>query len=211
MNNSSTQSPLSADQILTYFEVVDPVITSVLKQMPLKIYQPLLDHNQYFAALCRTIVGQQLSGKAADTIHGRFLELVDNEPTPDKIITLEGQQLRDKGLSWSKIKYMKDLAEKTKSGELDLAALPTLEDQAVIEALVKVKGIGYWTAEMFLLFTLGRTNIFSYGDLGLLRGLQKLYGVGEKPDPQQIAAIIDTWSPYKSYGSLALWYSLDNR
>lgn len=194
-----------------HFAQVDPVIAAVVKTMPLEIRQPLNDHTKYFAALCRTIVGQQLSGKAADTIHGRFLELVEQEPTPTKIISLEGQALRDKGLSWSKIKYMKDLAEKTESGELDLAALPHLEDQAVIEALVKVKGIGTWTAEMFLLFTLGRTNIFSYGDLGLLHGLQLLYQVGEKPSPAEIAAIVDKWSPYKSYGSLALWHSLDNR
>lgn len=204
-------TPLTKEALLAHFTAIDPVITQVIEAMPLTIYQPLTDHTRYFAALCRTIVGQQLSGKAADTIHGRFLDLVEGAPTPEKIIALEGQQLRDRGLSWSKISYMKDLAAKTASSELDVAALPHLDDQAVIEALVKVKGIGYWTAEMFLLFTLGRTNIFSYGDLGLLHGLQLLYGLGEKPDKAEIAAIIDRWSPYKSYGSLALWHSLDNR
>lgn len=206
---NSTQ--LTVDGIYQHFVAVDPVIAKVIRKMPLKITQPLTDHTKYFAALCRTIIGQQLSGKAADTIHGRFLELVAQDPTPAKILSLESQQLRDKGLSWSKINYIKDLAEKTKSGELDLSALPSLEDQAVIQALVKVKGIGNWTAEMFLLFTLGRTDIFSYGDLGLLHGLQLLYGLGEKPTQYEISAVVDPWTPYRSYGSLALWYSLDNR
>jgi DNA-3-methyladenine glycosylase II len=205
------QPQLTIEALHDHFLQVDPVIAAVVTQMPVQIRQPLTDHTKYFAALCRTIVGQQLSGKAADTIHGRFLELVAGEPTPELIISLEGQQLRDRGLSWSKIKYMKDLAEKTSSGELNLAALPEMADEAVVEALVKVKGIGQWTAEMFLLFTLGRTNIFSYGDLGLLRGLQKLYGVGEKPTSAEIAAIVDKWAPFKSYGSLALWHSLDNQ
>lgn len=205
------KTTMTKQEILAHFTAIDPIIAAVIENMQLEFREPLTDHTKYFAALCRTIVGQQLSGKAADTIHGRFLDLVESEPTPEKIIALEGQQLRDRGLSWSKISYMKDLAAKTASGELDLAALPNLEDQAVIEALVKVKGIGYWTAEMFLLFTLGRTNIFSYGDLGLLHGLQLLYGLGEKPARSEIEAIVDRWSPYKSYGSLALWHSLDNR
>lgn len=197
-------------EIIAHFKKVDPIILEQLKDMDFEVVKPLLDHTQYFAKLCRTITGQQLSVKAAATIHSRFLELVGGEPTPLRILELSDDQLRAVGLSRAKTTYIKDLATKTENGELALAHLPTLTEEEVAAELVKVKGIGQWTAEMFLMFTLGRPNVFSYGDLGLLRGLQKLYSLGEKPTNQEIASIVDSWAPYKSYGSYALWHSLKN-
>jgi DNA-3-methyladenine glycosylase II len=116
------------------------------------------------------------------------------EIIPKNILTFEDQAFRDVGLSWAKAKYIKDLAVKVQSGEVKIDNLDTLSNESVIDELIKVKGIGKWTAEMFLLFTLHRENIFSYGDLGLKNGFAKLYNI-ESPTPDQIAKIVDSWSP----------------
>ena len=111
-------------------------------------------------------------------------------------------------MSWAKVKYIKNLSEKVLSGTLNLRTIQYASDQEVINILTQVKGIGQWTAEMFLIFTLGRENVFSHGDLGLRKAIKNLYKVEA---PNEIIAIVDKWSPYKTYGSLALWHSLDNR
>jgi DNA-3-methyladenine glycosylase II len=202
---------MTVDSIKKHFRLVDPVISQVIEEMPLEVKEPDLDFGGYFYHLARSIVGQQLSGKAAETIFGRFLKLFDDEVTPEKVTAIDDQKLRDSGLSWSKVKYINHLAEMVSKEELPLAELPNMDDQDIIKELTKVKGIGQWTVEMFLMFVLGRPNIFSHGDLGLLRGLQKLYGLGEKPTKAEIEAIIKKWEPYQTYGSRALWHSLDNR
>lgn len=162
----------------------------------------------YFSQLCEDIIGQQLSGKAADTIIGRFEVLLDNRVTPKRVLAIEDEHLRNVGMSWAKAKYVKNIATAFISGQINGGTLHKWDDEAVIEHLSAIKGVGRWTAEMFLLFTLGRENVFSYGDLGLKRGLEKVYGL-TKPDKNEVEAIVDAWSPYKSYGSIALWQSLD--
>jgi len=112
-------------------------------------------------------------------------------------------------LSWSKVSYIKDLAQKTKDRQVSFKNLHQLDNQVVINTLTQIKGIGPWTAEMFLMFTLGREDIFSYGDLGLKKGLQKLYKL-KTVTPKKAHQITKIWSPYKSYGSLALWHYQDN-
>lgn len=208
---SSSTSTFSKKDILTHFAAVDPIIHQVAVTMPLTIEKPIHDHGEYFARLSRAIVGQQLSGAAADTIYGRFLNLFGAPPTPSQIQATEDQHLRDVGLSWSKVSYLKNLADAVLTKKITLEGLHTRDSHQIITELTQVKGIGQWTVEMFLMFVLRRSDVFSYGDLGLLRGLQKLYGLGEKPQKHEIQNIIEPWSPYKTYGSMALWHSLNNR
>ena len=164
---------------------------------------------EYFRALCRNIIGQQLAGKAADAITNRFKKLfTPRQINPKKILSLSDQTLRDVGMSWAKVKYLKDLSQKTLNKEVNFDLIGSFSDEKVIEKLTKVKGIGPWTAEMFLMFTLGREDVFSFGDLGLRRGLEKLYKI-QNPTVKQIEKIVNPWSPYKSYGSITLWHSLE--
>ncbi|MBI1863118.1 DNA-3-methyladenine glycosylase 2 family protein [Candidatus Microgenomates bacterium] len=164
-----------------------------------------------FERLCRSIIGQQLSVKAAATIFSRLVtKSADASLAPDFILDLSAEELRACGISYAKIKSLKDLAQKVKSGVLDLEKLKTLEEEEVINALCTVHGIGRWTAEMFLLFSLGREDVFSHGDLGLKRAIQMIYGFKKPPTQKQVEKIIKRWSPYKSFASRVLWRSLDN-
>ena len=157
----------------------------------------------YFTALCEDIIGQQLSGKVADSIFAKFTILFPKKLiTPERLLKLTDQQIRDKGPSWAKVRSLKDLANRVVTKQLHLVKLDKLSDADALKELVQVKGIGPWTAEMFLIFTLHRENIFSLGDYGLNKAIKKLYG------QREIASIIKPWSPYRSFGCLALWQSL---
>lgn len=195
--------------IIQHFADNDPIIHDAIQRTNFSAWLKPRKTDEYFISLCREIVSQQLAGSAARAIFGRFKELFGNDPiTPDKILEIPSQTLRDIGMSWAKAKYIKDLSDRTLQKSLDLSSLNQLDDDSVITELTKVKGIGPWTAEMFLLFTLQRKNIFSHGDLGLKKGLEKLYKISD-PTENQINNIIKPWSPYKSYGSIALWQSLE--
>lgn len=194
--------------IKNHFIVADPSIAKILDTVAIGQWLEARDSNDHFFNLTRNIIYQQLAGKAASTIFGRFKELV-GEITPENVLKIEDQKLRDVGLSWAKVKYVKDLSSKVATGEVVLLNIDLLDNEEVISELTKVKGIGRWTAEMFLLFTLQRENIFSYGDLGLKNGFTKLYGIVD-PTSDQIKRVISRWSPYESYGSIALWHYLDN-
>lgn len=197
-------------QIVDHFAIVDPKILKVLETVNLDEWFEEKSSDDHFYNLTRNIIYQQLAGKAASTIFGRFEQLVGGKVKPEKIAQFEDQAFRDCGLSWAKAKYVKDLASKVISREVILENLDTLYDESVIAELTKVKGIGRWTAEMFLMFTLHRPNVFSYGDLGLKNGFAKLYRI-DNPSVSDIKSIVDTWEPYKTYGSIALWHHLDNR
>lgn len=195
--------------ILKHFEAVDPKVGEILLTVDLNEWFEDRGVEDHFQHLARNIIYQQLAGKAASTIYSRFAALV-GEIKPEKVLAHSDQELRDVGLSWAKVKYVKDLASKVQTGEVILDNLDTLEDESVIVELTKVKGIGRWTAEMFLIFTLHRENVFSYGDLGLKNGFAKLYGI-ESPSVMQMEKVVKKWDPYKSYGSIAMWHYLDNR
>lgn len=197
-------------QIADHFAIVDPKILKVLETVNLDEWFEEKSSDDHFYNLTRNIIYQQLAGKAASTIFFRFEQLVGGKVKPEKIAQFEDQAFRDCGLSWAKAKYVKDLASKVISREVILENLDTLDDESVIAELTKVKGIGRWTAEMFLMFTLHRPNVFSYGDLGLKNGFAKLYRI-DNPSVSDIKSIVDTWEPYKTYGSIALWHHLDNR
>ncbi len=165
---------------------------------------------RYFRDLLEAIVNQQLSGKAASTIFGRVKDLCKGDISPEIILALSGVQLRTAGLSFAKIKYIKDLSTRIMNNELRVMSLGRLSDEEVKKELVAVKGIGTWTADMFLMFSLGRPDIFPVDDLGVKNGFEKV--TGKKFDKIGSAGFaLKNWSPYRTVASWYLWRSLENR
>ncbi|WP_099363778.1 DNA-3-methyladenine glycosylase family protein [Fredinandcohnia onubensis] len=163
-----------------------------------------------FSALIRSIIGQQLSAKAAATISSRFFNLIGSNINPYTIGTYSDEAFRDVGISKQKIKYIRDLCSKVSNKEIDLSNLDKDSDSAVIETLTKVKGIGLWTAEMFLIFSLGRIDILSLGDVGLQRACKWLYGCDGNIDNKILLREKGKqWAPYRSIASLYLWDAID--
>ena len=163
-----------------------------------------------YGALVRSIVGQQLSTKAARTIYERLTELFDGRtPTPRELLDADPEVVRGAGLSRPKVAYLRDLAEHVEDGELELDRLTELPDEEVSEQLVQVKGLGQWTADMFLIFHLGRPDVLPVGDLGIRRAVETQYGLDELPDPAQLERIAGPWRPHRSLACLYLWRSLD--
>ena len=162
-----------------------------------------------YAALCRSIVGQQLSTRAAATIHSRFQAACGGRVTPARVAGLSDKALREAGLSGAKVASVRDLTRAVDEGELRLQQIGRLEDEAVAEALLPIRGIGPWSVDMFLMFTLGRPDILPVGDLGIQNGLMRLYGLRKRPDPKRMRALTQTWRPYRSVGSWYLWRSLE--
>lgn len=162
-----------------------------------------------YGALLRAIVGQQLSTKAARTIYLRVTDLFGGQtPAPEQLLEASVEELRGAGLSGRKVEYIRDLATHVIGGELELDRLDELSDEEAIAEIVAVRGLGQWTAEMFLIFHLERPDILSGGDLGIRKAIQIEYGLGEMPTPQRVAEIGERWSPYRSLASLYLWESL---
>jgi len=164
-----------------------------------------------YGALLRAIVGQQLSTKAARTIYGRILELFDGAtPPPERLLEADEADLRSAGLSGRKVEYVRDLASHVLSGELELDRLGELSDEEVVAEIVAVRGLGVWTAEMFLLFHLERPDVLSGGDLGIRKAVQIEYELDEMPTPARVLEIGEPWRPHRSLASLYLWESLAN-
>jgi len=162
-----------------------------------------------YGALLRAIVGQQLSTKAARTIYLRVLDLFDGRtPSPEQLLAVGEEDLRAAGLSGRKVSYIRDLAAHVISGELELDLLDRLEDEQVIEEIVAVRGLGRWSAEMFLLFHLERPDVLSGGDLGIRKAVQIEYGLKKMPTPERVLEIGEPWRPHRSLASLYLWESL---
>lgn len=212
MNKRRTETARTDQKkIIAHFKKYDPIIHHQIKKIDFKIWVKSVQPNCYFYKLCQEIIGQQLSGKAAETIINRFLELFPGGTlTPQSLIKVPDQTLRNVGMSWAKVSYVKNIASAFNNNEINAQNLHIWPDEEVITHLTAIKGVGRWTAEMFLMFSLGRENVFSHGDLGLKRGIEKLYKLNN-PSKKQIEQIIAPWSPYKSYGSYALWQSLENR
>jgi DNA-3-methyladenine glycosylase II len=168
-------------------------------------------HTDPFTALVHAIVSQQLSTKAAATIAGRVDALLGGTPTPERVAEAGDPQLRAAGLSGQKIGYMRDLCARIQNGSLPLDRLHTLDDAAVIEALTRVKGIGRWTAEMFLMFRLHRPDVLPVGDLGIVKAVQRAYRLRKAPDSKRLTRIGEPWRPYRSIACWYLWASLENK
>lgn len=174
----------------------------------------LAPHTNYYGELVGAIIGQQLSEKAGATIYNRFLTLFDGKlPTPEQIIAVDTEAVRAIGCSYSKVGYMKDLAQHILDGRLDLPHIATLPNDVVIEQLVAVRGIGEWSTHMFMMFSLGRLDILPTGDLGIRKAMQELYALPELPKPAAMheVSLRNSWGPYQSVASWYLWQSLDNK
>lgn len=191
----------------TYLIAQDPILGTVISKLPKFTQTKSTNH---FKKLIESIISQQLSEKAADTIFNRFISLFPKSifPTPQAVLAMDTEKIRKAGISYSKISYIKDLAEKIHNKSLDFTRIHELTDIEVIDYLMKVKGIGRWTAEMFLMFGLGREDIFSYGDLGLRNAIQKLYKLKKHPTTKQAEKISQRWIPYRTWACRYLWASL---
>ncbi|MHB8492874.1 MAG: DNA-3-methyladenine glycosylase family protein, partial [Solirubrobacteraceae bacterium] len=203
-----TASGLDIDAALAHLAATDPVMAALMMQ-----HRPdsTAWETDLFRSLVSSIVSQQLSSKAADSIMRRVVATVapDGEITPEALLAKTHEELRAAGLSNAKARYLRSLAELVSSGELRLEALRALDDAAVIEQLTKVKGIGRWTAEMFLVFSLGRPDVFSAGDLGIRNAIRRHYGI-DSPTLDELVLIAEPWRPYRSTALLLLWRSSDN-
>jgi DNA-3-methyladenine glycosylase II len=164
-----------------------------------------------YGALLRSIVGQQLSTKAARSIYNRLVELFGGKtPSPQELLDADPETVRAVGLSNAKVRYVRSLAEHVLSGELELDKLDALGDEEVEREVTAVKGLGQWTAHMFLIFHLGRPDVLPVGDLGVRRAVERAYGLEELPSAEELERLGERWAPYRSLASLYLWESLDN-
>ena len=167
-------------------------------------------HTDPFQALVHAIISQQLSTKAAATIAGRVDALLDESPTPARVDRVSDAQLRSAGLSGQKVGYLRDLCRRMTDGSLPLDTLNVLPDEEVIAALTQVKGIGRWTAEMFLMFRLHRPDVLPVGDLGIVKAVQRAYRLRTLPSAARLLRLGESWRPYRSVACWYLWASLDN-
>lgn len=197
-----------------YLAARDPVLAQVIARVRLKPLRRVTDPGTgdlagYFRTLVTSIVSQQISLAAAASIMRRLLELFGGEPTPAKVLRAPVGKLRAAGLSASKAAYLRDLAAHVKDGRLDLAHVASLPDEEVMRELVAVKGIGPWTAEMFLMFSLRREDVFSYGDVGLVNAMARLYRLRKPASRARLERIVRKWAPYRTLAARYLWASLD--
>jgi 3-methyladenine DNA glycosylase/8-oxoguanine DNA glycosylase len=166
-----------------------------------------------FCGLVESIVSQQLSTKAAATIYGRLRALMPDggAPTPHAIVPLSDEALRGVGLSRQKVSYVRDLSRRVIDGSLKTDAFAAMTDDEVVAQLTQIKGIGRWTADMILIFRLARPDILPVGDLGIVKAVQKAYGLRKTPDAKRLVALGERWRPYRSIASWYLWRSLENK
>jgi len=165
----------------------------------------------HFSALVRAITNQQLSTKAAATIYRRLTELMsEGSPTPEGFAAVSDEQLRAVGYSRQKIGYLRDLVQHVQAHQLDLASIDSLDDEEVITQLTQIKGIGRWSAEMFLMFRLHRPDVLPVGDLGIVNAIHRQYRLRKRPTPDRIRKLGERWQPYRSVACWYLWRSLDN-
>jgi DNA-3-methyladenine glycosylase II len=186
----------------------DPVIATLIRQHG-ECGLASSQRSDPFHALLHAIIAQQLSTKAARTIEGRFTALFGGSPTPRAVADVSDEQLRAVGLSPQKLKYLRDLCARILDSSLRLEILESLPDAEVITALTSVKGIGRWTAEMFLMFRLHRPDVLPVGDLGIVKAVQRAYKLRTLPSPERLTRIGETWRPYRSVACWYLWASLD--
>jgi DNA-3-methyladenine glycosylase II len=191
---------------ILHLKKADPVLAAIIERVGL--YRINYDQPS-FASLTEAIVYQQLHGKAAATIFKRLTDLTGLPLEPTGILKLSDAQMRAAGLSKQKVSYLRDLAAKTRSGEVRFGHLPGLSDEEVIKELTKVKGIGVWTAHMFLIFSLRRANVLPTGDLGIQMAIRKHYRKRKLPKPALMEKIAKPWEPYRTVACWYLWRSLD--
>jgi len=200
----------TAQEAARYLAAQDPILKPVIERAGLCTIRPNTD---YYQELVDAIISQQLSVHAARSIETRFRNLFGGQfPTPEQILTTDIETLRALGFSRAKAAYVLDLAQHVVDGRVRFDHLDTLTNDEVIAELTAVKGIGVWTAHMFLMFCMGRTDVLPVGDLGVRNGIRDLYGFKDAPTPQQITELAEAngWHPYESIASWYVWQSLNN-
>ena len=200
---------MSHRKAINHLRKSDPRLAAVIDQVGPCTFEPA-EGMAHFTAITRSIVFQQLSGKAASTIYGRFAALFDDDtPVAHALLDLPDEKLRAAGLSRQKIGYLRDLAARVQAGDVPVDTLHELGDDDIIAALTSVKGIGRWTAQMFLMFRLGRPDVLPDLDLGIQKGIQRAYNMRKLPLPKRVLEVGAKWAPYRTIASWYLWRSLD--
>jgi DNA-3-methyladenine glycosylase II len=203
-------SEVVAVKAAEYLKGADPLLRPVIERVGICTIRP---NEEYYQELVDAIISQQLSVHAARSIEGRFRDLFGGHfPSPEEILTKDVETLRAIGFSRGKAAYVLDLAQHIVDGKVQFDHLDSLSNDDIIAELTAVKGIGVWTAHMFLMFCMGRTDILPVGDLGIRNGIRKLYGFEDAPTPEQITELAEQnkWHPYESIASWYVWQSLDN-
>ena len=191
----------------------DPVMARLVEEHVKVVRKDLREDRRgdAYGALLRSIVGQQLSTKAASTIYGRMIDIFGGHaPTPRQLLAADPDEIRAAGLSRPKIAYLRDLAQHVEDGTLELDRLDELPDEEVSAQLTAIKGLGQWTADMFLMFHLRRPDVLPVGDQGIRRAVQVEYRMRKLPDPKRLEKVARPWRPYRTLACLFLWSSLDN-
>lgn len=199
------------DKSIRHLRMVDPKLAKIIKQAakPTMIWEK---KREPFEALCFSIMNQQLAGAAAAAIYKRFCALYGGKnPTPAQLLKTRLPKLRACGISGPKAMYLKDLAKKVSDNSLEIHKLSHLDDEKIIAELTQVKGIGRWTAEMFLMFTIGRLDVFPVGDLGIRNGMKELYGLKGRVPDEKLVKLAEKWRPYRSIGSWYIWQYKDGK
>jgi DNA-3-methyladenine glycosylase II len=203
----------SQRKAIAHLRAADPVLAGLIEELGPRGLDDGRDASphDHYGTLVRAIVGQQLSTKAAATIFGRITERFGGRtPTPEQVLDADPEELRAAGLSRPKVGYLRSLAEHVLSGELELENLDRLDDERAIAELVAVKGLGVWTAHMFLMFHLQRPDVLPVGDLGIRRAIELSYGLPGLPGPAEMEKIAEPWRPYRTLACRYLWRSLAN-
>jgi len=203
-----TALPVWARAAVAHLRRADPVLARVIDSVgPFELRL----RRERFPALCRAIIFQQLAGAAARTIYDRFVALFGERgfPSPRQVLAASEAALRAAGLSRQKIRYLRDLAEHVAAGKINFHRFPRMSDEEVIAELVRVHGVGRWTAEMFLMFNLGRPDVLPVDDLGVRNAVRRLYRMRKLPDARRLRALGERWRPYRSVASWYLWRSAD--
>jgi len=203
--------PIAYDDAVKFLQQADPVLGQAIERIGSCRLNQAAQQGDLFSVLSRAIIHQQISTKAAAAIYNRFLLLYAHQPFPtaQDILNTPDEILRQAGLSRPKVTYLKDLAQKVIDGLPTLVELDTMDDEAIVQTLTQVKGIGRWTVQMLLIFRLQRQDVLPVDDLGIRAGIRKIYGLQELPNRQTTASLGQKWQPYRSIASWYLWRSLE--
>jgi len=204
----NTITPSLVKKAINHLKTSDKILSNVIKKHGQCNLQPATYN--LFHTLTSSIISQQLSASSARAIKGRLFDLLGLEQfTPEGILKITLKGFKEAGLSRPKQEYIQEIAQGVKRGQIDFASIPKLKDEEVISRLVSLRGVGKWTAEMFLIFGLGRPDVLSLGDAGLKRGFKILYGLKELPTEDEMISISEPWRPYRSIASWYLWRAVD--
>jgi DNA-3-methyladenine glycosylase II len=209
--SSSMPSSLGYVEALRHFKKVDPLFHRATRahHTALTALSYKRTRGELFSALCSIVVSQQLATSAADAIFARVRQACGGRVTPESIARVSPARLRKAGLSGAKIKTLKAIASEVQNKKLDLLALKTIPEDAVAKQLTSIWGLGPWSVEMFMMFALGREDVFSAGDLGLMRAIETIYGLPKNSPRPTLLAISEKWSPHRTYACLLLWRTRD--